>query len=180
MCNTVDQRAHCGIIATPITGQSLGIRSRITQVAMPDQHGPKNSPPHHMHSQDATSPASAPRTSTPATTPAQPTRPSLVPAPQRRPSQPARVAGTGRSESTNGFAAPAAPPKVAIPRLKRDTDGPLSASSKSGGRHRINHACEPCRQRKTKCSGERPVCKHCQDFKISCYYADGKRDRVKK
>ncbi|KAI5779125.1 fungal-specific transcription factor domain-containing protein [Geopyxis carbonaria] len=25
----------------------------------------------------------------------------------------------------------------------------------------------------------RPICKHCQDFKISCYYADGKRDRAK-
>lgn len=30
-----------------------------------------------------------------------------------------------------------------------------------------------------QCSGERPQCEHCQDFKISCYYADGKRDRAK-
>ena len=44
----------------------------------------------------------------------------------------------------------------------------------------MTHACEPCRHRKTKCSGERPTCRHCQDFKIACYYADGKRDRVKK
>lgn len=69
--------------------------------------------------------------------------------------------------------------KVAIPRLKRSLDA-QEGSSKPGGRHRVTHACEPCRHRKTKCSGERPVCRHCLDFKIQCYYADGKRDRVKK
>ncbi|KAJ9609222.1 hypothetical protein H2200_006994 [Cladophialophora chaetospira] len=70
--------------------------------------------------------------------------------------------------------------KVAIPRLKRSIDASGEDSSRAGGRHRVNHACEPCRHRKTKCSGERPVCRHCQDFKITCFYADGKRDRVKK
>lgn len=70
--------------------------------------------------------------------------------------------------------------KIAIPRLKRSVDAIGEGSTKSGGRHRVTHACEPCRHRKTKCSGERPTCRHCQDFKISCYYADGKRDRVKK
>lgn len=70
-------------------------------------------------------------------------------------------------------------PKIAIPRLKKSADA-VPSSARSSGRHRVNHACEPCRQRKTKCSGERPICKHCQDFKISCFYADGKRDRAKK
>ena len=69
--------------------------------------------------------------------------------------------------------------KIAIPRLK-NTAETTSNSGRSSGRHRVNHACEPCRQRKTKCSGERPVCVHCQDFKIACFYADGKRDRAKK
>ncbi|KIY00048.1 uncharacterized protein Z520_04686 [Fonsecaea multimorphosa CBS 102226] len=69
--------------------------------------------------------------------------------------------------------------KVAIPRLKRSID-PSEDPARSGGRHRVNHACEPCRHRKTKCSGERPACRHCQDFKITCFYADGKRDRAKK
>lgn len=69
--------------------------------------------------------------------------------------------------------------KVAIPRLKRSLESG-EGSAKSGGKHRVTHACEPCRHRKTKCSGERPACRHCQDFKIQCYYADGKRDRVKK
>jgi hypothetical protein len=70
--------------------------------------------------------------------------------------------------------------KVAIPRLKRAIDASGDSAARVGGRHRVNHACEPCRHRKTKCSGERPTCRHCQDFKIACYYADGKRDRVKK
>jgi hypothetical protein len=69
-------------------------------------------------------------------------------------------------------------PKVAIPRLRKDAES--TASSAKGGRHRVGHACEPCRTRKTKCSGERPVCKHCQDFKLACFYADGKRDKAKK
>ena len=90
----------------------------------------------------------------------------------------------------NGFRVPESPrmagndsqkaAKIAIPRLKRSLDAMGDGSTRSGGRHRVNHACEPCRHRKTKCSGERPQCRHCQDFKIACYYADGKRDRVKK
>ena len=75
---------------------------------------------------------------------------------------------------------PAKAAKIAIPRLKRSTETSASNDDRVGGRHRVTHACEPCRHRKTKCSGERPVCRHCQDFKIQCHYADGKRDRVKK
>ena len=72
--------------------------------------------------------------------------------------------------------------KVLIPRLKRNIDGHSApgSSNNADNKHRVNHACEPCRQRKTKCSGERPVCKHCEDFKIHCIYEDGKRDRTKK
>ena len=71
--------------------------------------------------------------------------------------------------------------KVAIPRLNRNSDdqspsrGPAAAD-----KNRVAHACEPCRRRKTKCSGERPRCQHCEDFKLPCTYADGKRDRTKK
>jgi len=71
-------------------------------------------------------------------------------------------------------------PKVAIPRLLNRGDSVAAAGSKTGGRHRVMHACEPCRTRKTKCSGEKPACRHCQDFKVRCIYADGKRDRAKK
>lgn len=71
--------------------------------------------------------------------------------------------------------------KIAIPRLRRGSDGASAVGSSTvGDKHRVSHACEPCRHRKTKCSGERPVCKHCEDFRINCVYTDGKRDRTKK
>lgn len=75
---------------------------------------------------------------------------------------------------------PTKAPKVAIPRLPNKGDSAAGGGTQSGGRHRVMHACEPCRSRKTKCSGEKPACKHCQDFKVTCIYADGKRDRAKK
>ncbi|KAL8770213.1 MAG: hypothetical protein Q9209_004055 [Squamulea sp. 1 TL-2023] len=72
--------------------------------------------------------------------------------------------------------------KRAIPRLKSTVDGTSTTRflNATDSKHRVTHACEPCRQRKTKCSGERPICKHCEDFKIYCVYEDGKRDRTKK
>jgi hypothetical protein len=88
-----------------------------------------------------------------------------------------RVPQSPRTATSDGHRTKAA--KIAIPRLRRANET-TSSSARSSGRHRVNHACEPCRQRKTKCSGERPVCTHCQDFKIACFYADGKRDRAKK
>ena len=96
---------------------------------------------------------------------------------------------SNHSPNRSSFKLPASPAtgesaakqaKVAIPRLKRNAEGGPDVATKAGGRHRVTHACEPCRHRKTKCSGERPTCRHCTDFKIPCFYADGKRDRVKK
>ncbi len=73
------------------------------------------------------------------------------------------------------------PSKVAIPRLRPNSeDQSLYKGSAATDKNRVAHACEPCRQRKTKCSGERPLCQHCEDFKLPCVYADGKRDRTKK
>jgi Fungal Zn(2)-Cys(6) binuclear cluster domain len=104
-----------------------------------------------------------------------------APNPQRSPSnsipQIFRIPQSSRAAPSDGHRSKAA--KIAIPRLKKTVET-ASSSAKSSGRHRVNHACESCRQRKTKCSGERPVCTHCQDFKITCFYADGKRDRAKK
>lgn len=83
--------------------------------------------------------------------------------------------------SHQGSAQSQNPPKVAIPRLRRNSeDQSFSKGSVSADKNRVSHACEPCRQRKTKCSGERPICQHCEDFKLPCVYADGKRDRTKK
>ena len=73
------------------------------------------------------------------------------------------------------------PSKVAIPRLRRNSEDQTSSrGSAVADKNRVSHACEPCRQRKTKCSGDRPLCQHCQDFKLPCVYAGGKRDRTKK
>ncbi|KAI9738265.1 MAG: hypothetical protein M1834_008763 [Cirrosporium novae-zelandiae] len=67
--------------------------------------------------------------------------------------------------------------KLAIPRLRRPGE-PSTEGQKE--KQRVSHACEPCRQRKTKCSGDVPSCRHCQEFNLECYYADGKRDKQKK
>ncbi|KAL3479636.1 fungal-specific transcription factor domain-containing protein [Aspergillus californicus] len=36
--------------------------------------------------------------------------------------------------------------------------------------HRIRQACSTCRRRKTKCSGERPICFHCRRNRHACVY----------
>lgn len=50
--------------------------------------------------------------------------------------------------------------KVPIPRLRpsatRDDGSGGSTGASGGDRHRVPHACEPCRQRKTKVRAEKP------------------------
>lgn len=62
--------------------------------------------------------------------------------------------------------------KVPIPRT-------TSASSQSQ-RRRSARACEPCRQRKIKCDGNKPVCRQCIDHNVSCFFVDVKRVRDQK
>lgn len=139
-----------------------------------------NPRPQPLDPLDPTSSAAATTTSTATTTPTPrtPFTPSTtVSIPSQRsqfrlPASPRNTAMTPADDTSKAA-------KVAIPRLKRSLESG-DVATKPGGRHRVTHACEPCRHRKTKCSGERPTCRHCQDFKIQCYYADGKRDRVKK
>ena len=119
---------------------------------------------------------------------------------QRLPASPTSMTGqqTQLSQAQPSLYAPiAAPPtnapshqdstqsqttfKVAIPRLNRNRgDQSPSLGPVAADKNRVSHACEPCRRRKTKCSGERPRCQHCGDFRLPCTYADGKRDRTKK
>jgi hypothetical protein len=144
---------------------------------------------HKRHSDES-------RLQAPAQTPIQSAQSSTSPALPETPGLPASIAqrapGQSFTPSTSHiFHVPPSPrsalsdslrskaAKVAIPRLQRATET-ASNSARPSGRHRVNHACEPCRQRKTKCSGERPTCSHCHDFKIACFYADGKRDRARK
>ncbi|KAL8892732.1 MAG: hypothetical protein Q9192_005576 [Flavoplaca navasiana] len=114
---------------------------------------------------------------TPITAPAHPVPPLQRPVPYNPSSEASQESSLLPSRGTPQRAA-----KMPIPRLKRNNDDPGAAGSNNAesNKHRVTHACEPCRQRKTKCSGERPVCKHCEDFNILCIYEDGKRDRTRK
>jgi GMP synthase, PP-ATPase domain/subunit len=64
-------------------------------------------------------------------------------------------------------------PKVAIPRL-------AGSDALLHGRRRSARACEPCRQRKTKCDGIRPSCGQCSYHNHGCFYEDVKRVRDQK
>ncbi|KAJ5177378.1 uncharacterized protein N7500_000077 [Penicillium coprophilum] len=64
-------------------------------------------------------------------------------------------------------------PKVAIPRL-------ASSDALLHGRRRSARACEPCRQRKIKCDGIRPLCGQCVYHNHTCSYEDVKRVRDQK
>lgn len=67
--------------------------------------------------------------------------------------------------------------KVPISRIK--PQGGTSSTSTARAQ-RVTQACNSCRQRRIKCSGERPVCKPCQDYSIECEYQDGKRDKERR
>lgn len=61
---------------------------------------------------------------------------------------------------------------------------PISRASGSAydrpERARTSHACEPCRERKTKCDGERPSCRRCLHTGTPCHYGYGKGWRKRK
>ncbi|KAL5529536.1 hypothetical protein ACEPAG_5521 [Sanghuangporus baumii] len=46
-----------------------------------------------------------------------------------------------------------------------------------GARQRTAQACEKCRDRKTKCSGIKPICKRCADRGLQCVWAPDTRVR---
>jgi hypothetical protein len=69
--------------------------------------------------------------------------------------------------------------KVSIPRLIREDELALTPST-AGSLQRSSRACEPCRQRKAKCTRDLPVCRGCDELQVSCYYADGKLVRAKR
>lgn len=72
-------------------------------------------------------------------------------------------------------------PEIAIAPFQRSLEAaPAVASPSMEGRIRVSHACEPCRRRKRKCSGERPSCQNCEDNKIFCVYGDRKRDKSRR
>ncbi|PYH61107.1 uncharacterized protein BO96DRAFT_453028 [Aspergillus niger CBS 101883] len=68
--------------------------------------------------------------------------------------------------------------KMAIPRLAEG----LETFSTPGRIHRrhVSRACESCRQRKTKCTGDKSGCRNCREAGIICCYTDGKREKSKR
>jgi len=66
--------------------------------------------------------------------------------------------------------------KVPIPRARALN----SRAAERKNMKRASHACEPCRQRKTKCDSQRPMCSHCANYKINCHYGEGKREMARK
>lgn len=61
--------------------------------------------------------------------------------------------------------------KVAIPRQRAGTTPRYS--------RRVPLACESCRARKTKCSGDTPVCRQCKELRVECKYPVSWRERTK-
>lgn len=82
----------------------------------------------------------------------------------------------GMSMLHPGLSAPHAG-KRAIPRLPENSD--MISPSRYHRRH-VTRACEACRQRKTKCSGERSGCRNCKENGVLCCYTDGKREKSKR
>ncbi|RAL16870.1 CeGAL family transcription factor [Aspergillus homomorphus CBS 101889] len=66
---------------------------------------------------------------------------------------------------------------MAIPRLAEGKEAVHSARSH---RRHVSRACESCRQRKTKCTGDKSGCRNCRDAGIICCYTDGKREKSKR
>jgi hypothetical protein len=66
----------------------------------------------------------------------------------------------------------AAQTKVAIPRQRVATAPRYN--------RRVPRACASCRQRKTKCSGDTPVCRQCRELRATCNYPEGWGERLKK
>ncbi|CAG7991253.1 unnamed protein product [Penicillium olsonii] len=62
--------------------------------------------------------------------------------------------------------------KVAIPRQR--------AGIAQRYNRRVPRACESCRARKTKCSGDTPVCRQCRELRATCNYPQGWREKTKK
>ncbi|CAG8067248.1 unnamed protein product [Penicillium salamii] len=88
--------------------------------------------------------------------------------------EPASTLGAKRAASTSILTNQtlAAQTKVAIPRQR--------AGIAQRYNRRVPRACESCRARKTKCSGDTPVCRQCRELRATCNYPQGWREKTKK
>lgn len=69
--------------------------------------------------------------------------------------------------------------KMAIPRLAEGAESAFTSPGRFHRRH-VSRACESCRQRKTKCTGDKSGCRNCKEAGIICCYTDGKREKSKR
>lgn len=69
--------------------------------------------------------------------------------------------------------------KMAIPRLTEGAEASFTSPGRFHRRH-VRRACESCRQRKTKCTGDKSGCRNCREAGIICCYTDGKREKSKR
>ncbi|OQE23717.1 hypothetical protein PENSTE_c008G01500 [Penicillium steckii] len=69
--------------------------------------------------------------------------------------------------------------KMAIPRLAEGAESTFTSPGRFHRRH-VRRACESCRQRKTKCTGDKSGCRNCREAGIICCYTDGKREKSKR
>ncbi|BFZ60544.1 hypothetical protein YB2330_001581 [Saitoella coloradoensis] len=67
------------------------------------------------------------------------------------------------------------PSPSAVPATPIAQDGE-TAGGAIRQRSRISHACDACKERKRRCSGERPVCVHCRCYGLNCVYSSRRRD----
>ncbi|KAJ5683328.1 hypothetical protein N7462_006493 [Penicillium macrosclerotiorum] len=95
-----------------------------------------------------------------------------IPRPQSQPdpalaSKSASIAETASTVNSRNAA------KVAIPRQRSGGIAPRYG-------RRVPRACESCRARKTKCSGDTPVCRQCRELRVACHYPVGWKERTKR
>lgn len=98
--------------------------------------------------------------------PATPKRPAMPDSISTRPARGTNSTPTLGNTRVNSHS------KVAIPRQ--------STGYTPRYNRRVPRACESCRQRKTKCSGDTPVCRQCRELRVPCQYPVGWRDKMKK
>lgn len=93
---------------------------------------------------------------------------SLVPVPGARQSVP-EYYGSGQPPQLSGD-------KMPIPRLDKST----RSSPERSRRHYVEQACERCRIKKRKCTGQETGCDSCTEHKAHCWYSEAKRGRSRR
>src|SRR3954453_24191631 len=72
------------------------------------------------------------------------------------------------------------PPTFLTPNIDNDNLSPASnpaTETQSIKRKRLTQACDACRKKKVKCSGEKPSCNNCTRLGTTCTYLPSTRKR---